>query len=1224
MAKPIGPSEKELFISFFVAILGALFLAFNQGILESALFFVGLYVPSALITLNTAEKKSQGSPIKPPPKNKNNGVRTLIEHAPEAIVVYDANTGKFADANGNAQRLFNYELHELLNLGPVDLSPHTQPSGVSSKRLAREKIKEALKGETPIFEWTHQNRRGDMIPCEIRLVQLPANGRQLIRASIVDLTRHKKYENELQKHTIAENQRTEELAGLALAGASISSSLDLDKVLEVVSKQLTNLLDVQVCIISDWGKNGNGLSPRTSFISRSQPPPRNFTPQTLIGEIAPNEALKESRPIQLRSDDESLSKAKRSAMSKAGVNTYLLLPLISHSKTIGLVELLDTRKPRRISEHELYLAQTLCQQAAVAIENARLFQSTRRQLDELTALKEIATACTEATNEDDLILRATEIIRGNLYPDNFGVLLIAENGSELFIHPSYDSAEKIKRERIPLGQGVTGRVAENGKALRIADTSQEDNYLGYDSETHSELCVPMKIGDRVIGVINAESREIDHFNEADENLLATFAGQLASGIERLRREVAERRKTAQLRVLNELTGEMSGILERQKLFDIVAERLHDHMEYYNACVFSVDEETATMTLESVRGAFKSLLPLEGYRQSIHKGLLGLSARSGELVLSNDVSRDPVFLEVPGMEEIRSELVVPIKIYKKVVALLNVDYDRANAFNADEAAALGTLADQISIALESISLFEATRRQLQELTVLHAIANAAVSAKSENELLERATEVIGATLYPDTFGFMMLEESGESLIPHPSYRGISESAKKLSMPLTQGISGQVAATGKPWRVSDVHKEPNYVEVNSGIRAELCVPIAGSQHILGVINAESAEVDAFTDADMRLLGTIAGQLGTAIEKLRLFESERRQREQAETLREVAASLGAASDSITVADLILEQLKRVVPYASASIQIIDGATLRMDAIAGNLDGDLLGERLNIDEDKIAHPAIFEQRTVLYEDISDHPDWLQLPGAQTVKSWICAPLVVRGECVGVLTVDGYEINQFTEADAQLVSSFANHAGIAMENARLFDEAQDSYTQTISALANAIDVRDSYTSGHSERLSELAVKTARKLNCSKKELEDVHWGALLHDIGKIGVPDQILSKPSALDPDEEKIMRMHPEIGARIIEPVKTLAGLAPIIRAHQEQYDGLGYPDGLKGEAIPQVARIISVADAYVAMTDDRVYRKALSSEEAEGELRRCAGTQFDPEVVEAFIAVLGERSG
>jgi putative nucleotidyltransferase with HDIG domain len=406
----------------------------------------------------------------------------------------------------------------------------------------------------------------------------------------------------------------------------------------------------------------------------------------------------------------------------------------------------------------------------------------------------------------------------------------------------------------------------------------------------------------------------------------------------------------------------------------------------------------------------------------------------------------------------------------------------------------------------------------------------------------------------------------------------------------------------------------------MRSELCVPILGNNNqVLGVINTESVRLDAFTESDMRLLSTIAGQTGNAIEKLRLYEAERIQRGQAETLREVAAILSSTAETEEVLGLILEQLKRVVPFDSASLQLIKDDKLKIHAVSGNLERSAIGFELPIAKDKFAHPLIFEQRTVLFEDISEHPDWMRAPGAESVKSWIGAPLIARGEAIGVLTVDGYESKQFTAADAQLVSSFAIHAGIALENARLFDEAQEAYVQTVSALASAIDVRDTYTSGHSQRLVDLSVETGRLLGCESQELTDIRWGALLHDIGKIGVPDEILRKPAALEKAELEIIRKHPEIGARIVEPVRNLANVAPIIRAHQERFDGKGYPDGLKGQAIPKIARIISVADAYVAMTDDRVYRPARSKAEAVAELKRCSGSQFDPKVVDAFLIAL-----
>jgi len=355
------------------------------------------------------------------------------------------------------------------------------------------------------------------------------------------------------------------------------------------------------------------------------------------------------------------------------------------------------------------------------------------------------------------------------------------------------------------------------------------------------------------------------------------------------------------------------------------------------------------------------------------------------------------------------------------------------------------------------------------------------------------------------------------------------------------------------------------------------------------------------------------------LRLFEAEKMQRRQAETLQEVAAILSGAADISKVADLILEELNRVVPFESASIQIIDAEDLVISAVAGSLPKNVVGYRLSILEDKFAHPMLDEHRTVFYEDISQLSGWLMAPGTENIKSWIGAPLIVRGKCIGLLTVDGYEKNQFNHEDAQLVTAFAIHAGIAIENSRMFKEIEDSYSQTVSALANAIDVRDSYINGHSQRLADFAIETGRLLNCEEGAIEDIYWAALLHDIGKIGVPDKILNKPGKLSPEEFEVIKQHPAIGERIIEPIKKLAHLGPIIRAHQEKYDGSGYPDQLQGNEIPLASRIISVADAFVAMTDDRVYRKAYSLEKAINEIKISSGTQFDPEVVDAFLLVI-----
>jgi HD-GYP domain-containing protein (c-di-GMP phosphodiesterase class II) len=184
------------------------------------------------------------------------------------------------------------------------------------------------------------------------------------------------------------------------------------------------------------------------------------------------------------------------------------------------------------------------------------------------------------------------------------------------------------------------------------------------------------------------------------------------------------------------------------------------------------------------------------------------------------------------------------------------------------------------------------------------------------------------------------------------------------------------------------------------------------------------------------------------------------------------------------------------------------------------------------------------------------------------------------------------------------------------FVEMREMFTQTIGALAEAVDKRDPFTSKHSQRVRTISVDIGREMRVSAGELEALEWGGLLHDVGKIGVPDNVLLKQGKLTREERITMNAHPVLGAQIIGPVDRLAPELPVIRHHHEWYNGSGYPDRLMGDEIPKLARILHVADAFEAMTADRPYRKALSTEQALAELRKFAGVQFDPEIVDAFV--------
>ena len=240
--------------------------------------------------------------------------------------------------------------------------------------------------------------------------------------------------------------------------------------------------------------------------------------------------------------------------------------------------------------------------------------------------------------------------------------------------------------------------------------------------------------------------------------------------------------------------------------------------------------------------------------------------------------------------------------------------------------------------------------------------------------------------------------------------------------------------------------------------------------------------------------------------------------------------------------------------------------------------------------------------------------------KSLVCAPLGVHRKTLGVIEVLNKRGGSvFGEEDMESVVSVANTAAMAIENTRLHQTVLDAYKDTVSALAAAIDAKDLYMRGHSQRVKEYSLEAGAVLRLSTEEMETLEYAAILHDIGKIAIDSVILNKPGPLTPGEWEIIRAHSSIGAELLREIPFLEKAAELVLNHHEKFDGTGYPSGVKGDEIPMGARLIAVAEAFDTMTTDSSYRGALSIERAIKELNDCAGSQFCPAAVKAFITGL-----
>lgn len=344
--------------------------------------------------------------------------------------------------------------------------------------------------------------------------------------------------------------------------------------------------------------------------------------------------------------------------------------------------------------------------------------------------------------------------------------------------------------------------------------------------------------------------------------------------------------------------------------------------------------------------------------------------------------------------------------------------------------------------------------------------------------------------------------------------------------------------------------------------------------------------------------------------------------ELTRAVTTSMELQDVMEKIADLIFREMN----FDACSIKLLDqkDKLLRV-SIARGLGDEYLAKGDTTIGEGISGAAVKMRKPIIVQNIETDT---RIPADHVirklgVRSLISYPLITKEEVVGVLNLYTRHERGFSEDEKRLLDIFANQAASTIENARLFDSVRESYLNTIQALSMAIDAKDQYTHGHSKRVSDVAQLVGEQLGLSHREMEDLRHTGDLHDIGKIGISEMIISKSEKLTVEEYEIIKTHPLVGETIIEPVPFLQDIRKVIRHHHERWDGFGYPDGLKGEEIPLFSRIILIADAYDAMTSDRPYRRALSHEEASREIKKHSGTQFDPEVVKAFMAVMKHKT-
>ncbi len=520
------------------------------------------------------------------------------------------------------------------------------------------------------------------------------------------------------------------------------------------------------------------------------------------------------------------------------------------------------------------------------------------------------------------------------------------------------------------------------------------------------------------------------------------------------------------------------------------------------------------------------------------------------------------------------------------------------------------------------------RRIAQLEAVNQLSTALRSAESLKEilpiLLEKTLEVMRMAL-----GAIWLYDPTTDEVRTAITRGYGEEAglPPLAEKPGQGIAGRVFATGQPDVSRDLRSDERLPEaVRRRIplnRASLAVAIRAGNSLIGTFTVDADAPRTITPDDERLLSTLCEIAGIAIQRTTLHEQTERRLQHVTALSEMDRVIASSFDLHVSLPALLAQVRQQLKVDAADILLYNPGSQRLEFFAGHgfRARSIEETRLLLGEGQ-AGLAVLERRIVHVPNLRDRPDHYvrqRLLADESFLSYYGVPLIAKGEVKGVLEVFQRTPLRTDREWVDFLNALARQAALAIDNITLFEGLQRSntdlehaYDATIEGWSHALDLRDKETEGHTQRVTDTTLRLCRGFGLTESELVQVRRGALLHDIGKMGVPDSILLKPGPLTEEEWAVMKKHPTFAYEMLSPIHYLRPALDIPRYHHEKWDGSGYPYGLKGEQIPRVARIFAVVDVWDALASDRPYRSAWPKERVLEHIRSLAGSHFDPEVV------------
>lgn len=794
--------------------------------------------------------------------------------------------------------------------------------------------------------------------------------------------------------------------------------------------------------------------------------------------------------------------------------------------------------------------------------------------------------------------------------------LLSADGRRFVPQPPGLGIDRLRPQAVnrahPGQAGPLLAAIEARQSFAAGDENALAELIGYvpdDFHLSGLLAVPMPVAEHLGGFLLL-GRTTEAFSDDDRRLAATLSARAGAQVASAHLVALTRQESARYSLMNELVKEASGKTMNEVL-ELVLGRGKEVVRYDGGRALMFQPDGTYLVLEGEASATE---PIDGPLARV---------RDGETMLRNLVTEDEGIycgLHPDRLGGTVNEAITPIRGKNGVVGALCLGRHGTGGFSQHDLGPLGDLGSMAGVAVENSRILQVVTGQATRLdTALDALGevSAALTTVTQgSKVLEQKTLEAAIRVVDGTAGMLTRADAEGHQVAIMSV-WLDADPQGRVFQNGQGIVGATMLSGRATVVGDLAWQPELASPPdlAGLKAAICTPMMEDGKLWGTLSVFDAKKREWTPDDQRVLATLGNQGVVAVRNAELYEKNERAIWE---LRNLQEALQAATSTLDLNQVLQQVLAGAAKASSAQI----GALALDDSGHLVLKGGFGTDHLTAEKLALGVGGEICRRVMA----SGEPVMEALDHASTgdsplhPRAVLCVPMTLRGKPLGVVFLANYKVGHaFTVDHRDLVTELATQASVAIDNARLFQDREEVILASLEALANAVDARDRYTAGHSERVTRYALTIARQMHYAPKDQgawTRLERGGRLHDIGKIGVPDAILQKTGKLTDEEFEKMKSHTVVGFNILSGLRMLTDELVIVRSHHERFDGKGYPDRKNGDELPMFAWIVSAADAIDAMTSDRPYRKGMSLQVAVEQVRAGAGTHFHPDVAEAVL--------